>query len=475
MAPEMPSTRSAALASFLSFIVPGLGQVAAGSRRRGLLIALPALALLAVVVAIYLVNRGLLVRAALTPPVLLGIVAISLAVFVYRFWAIADAWNLSRRRNAARGGSRLGTTVSVAILAILLAATSFMHGWVAAVGWSAHQTLTTVFRPEGPQGAGIDNAAPSVIETPTSTPTPTPTLSPGATPEPTPVPTPGPTPQPKWAADGRLNVLMIGSDAGPGRWSMRADAIILVSIDIETGRVAAFSVPRYTTNVPLPEPAASAFDCRCLTEPINALYVFANQNPRLFPGGDSRGLVALSRAIEALMGVHLDGMAMVDLNGFVRLVDAIGGVTVDVPSPVYDAEYPDPNGVDTVEVYFPAGPRRMDGWEALAYARTRHQDGDMARMQRQQHVVKALQHELGCDLLGHLPDVLDVARDILWTNLPLEDVPDMLELDPGPVESHVLFDVHNPALTADDIARIQAEVANAFDGKAPPPPPEVEC
>jgi anionic cell wall polymer biosynthesis LytR-Cps2A-Psr (LCP) family protein len=166
---------------------------------------------------------------------------------------------------------------------------------------------------------------------------------------------------------------------------------------------------------------------------------------------------------------------MVDLNGFVGLVDAIGGITVDVPSPVYDAEYPDPNGVDLVEVYFPAGPQRMDGWHALAYARTRHQDGDVARMGRQQDVVKALQHELGCNLLGNLPAVLDVAGDILWTSLPLEDVPDMLQIDPGPVERHVLFDIHNPALTADDVARIQAEVANAFEGEAPAPGPAVEC
>jgi LCP family protein required for cell wall assembly len=462
--------RSAALASFLSFLVPGLGQAAVGARRRGVLIALPVVVLVLVIGAIYLLNRGLLVRAALTPPVLLAIVGLSLAVYAYRFWAIADAWNLGRRANGRGGGSGLSMAASVAVLAILLVATSFMHGWVAAVGWSAHRTLTTVFSPDGPQGAGSGNPVPSLSQTPA------PTLSPGATPTPTPAPTPSPTPQPEWAADGRLNILMIGSDAGPGRWSMRADAIILASIDIATGRVAAFSVPRYTTNVPLPEPAASAFPCRCLTEPINALYVFANQNPNLFPGDDNRGLVALSGAIEALMGVHLDGMAMVDLNGFVGLVDAIGGITVDVPAPVYDPEYPDPNGVDVVEVSFAAGPQRMDGWNALAYARTRHQDGDVARMQRQQHVVKALQHELGCDLLGQLPAVLDIARDILWTNLRLEDVPDMvLQIDPGPVESHVLFDIHNPALTADDIARIQAEVASAFDGAPPPPPPEVEC
>jgi anionic cell wall polymer biosynthesis LytR-Cps2A-Psr (LCP) family protein len=180
-------------------------------------------------------------------------------------------------------------------------------------------------------------------------------------------------------------------------------------------------------------------------------------------------------AVEELTGAALDGMVVADLNGFVSLVDAIGGITVDVPAEVYDPNYPDPNGVDEVEVYFPAGEQRMDGWHALAYARTRHQDGDVARIARQQHVVKALQRQLGCDILGNLPAVLEVARESLWTNLPLESVPDMLRIDPGPVETHGLFDVHNPVITPAEVDRIHAEVAGAFDGPAPSDPPEPDC
>lgn len=438
----------------------------AGARRRGLLIATPALLLVAGAGAIWVFDRGLFVSAALSPPVLLGIVALSLAVFVYRFWAIIDAYVVSRRSGAGKGGWP-GRIASVAVLVVVLAITTFSHGWVAAVGLSAHQTLTTVFTPDGPPGGFGEPSASS------TTPSPTPATS--AEVVETPAPTPSPTPQPEWAADGRLNVLLIGTDAGPGRWSMRADAIILVSVEIDTGRVAAFSLPRYTTRVPLPEPAASAFECRCLVEPINALYVFASERSDLFPGGEARGLLALSGAIGTLFDVHVDGMAVVDLNGFVRMVDAIGGVTVDVPAPVYDPAYPDPDGVTAVEIYFAPGEQRMDGWHALAYARTRHQDGDVSRMQRQQHVIKALQHELSCDLLGRLPAVLEVARDALWTNLPLEDLPEMLHIDPGPVESHSLFDIHNPALTDDDLARIRAAVDDAFDGPAPPDPDPLEC
>jgi LCP family protein required for cell wall assembly len=393
-------------------------------------------------------------------------------LMTYRLWAIVDAYRTPAERSGGARRSFARRTASATLLLAVLAATIVMHGWAAYVGWNAHQTLVAVFDPSGPGGD----------ETPSPSPSPTPPESSpldgtSPTPIPTPTPTPSPTPAPEWAADGRLNVLLIGSDAGPGRWSQRADAIILVSVEIETGRVAAFSVPRYTYNVPLAEPAASAFACGCLTEPLNALFVFANQNPGLFPGeGELKGWSAVASSVELLMGVQLDGMAVADLNGFVRMVDAVGGVTVDVPAAVYDSAYPDPDGVTAVEVYFPAGEQRMDGWHALAYARTRQQDGDVARMGRQQTVIQALGSELSCNLFFNLPSILQAARDTMWTNLPLEDVPDMLRIDPGPVESHVLFQIHNPSLTADEIARIQAEVAGAFDGEPPiDETPPIDC
>lgn len=465
--------RSAALASLLSFLLPGLGHLSAGAVRRGIVVAIPIVLVLLTGLAVWLIDRGLLVRLALTPATLLALVGLSIVIALYRLWATVDAWLVGRRREAPTGSG--WRVLSLAVLALVLGGTVLMHGWIAYVGFSAHQTLTAVFSPTGPQGAipsesPTPTASPTLEEADTDAPSP-----PTATPEPTPAPTPTPTPTPDWAADGRLNVLLIGSDAGPGRFSMRADAIILVSVQIETGRVAAFSIPRYTSNVPLPEPAASAYDCRCLPDYINALYVVANQNPDIYPGGELRGFVALMGAVQELAGTQVDGMAVADLNGFVRLVDAIGGITVDVPAEVYDPAYPDPDGVTEVEIYFPPGEQRMDGWNALAYARTRHQDGDVARSQRQQHVVKALQRELGCDVLGNLPAILDVARESLWTNLPLEDVPDMLRIDPGPVETHALWDVHNPVVTAAEVDRVRAEVAGAFDGPAPPDPPEPDC
>ena len=470
--PQTPLGRSGAFASFLSFLLPGLGQWASGSRARGIVIAAPILVAIAALVAIYVVDKVLIFRVLLNPTLLLVVIGASLALMAYRLWAIVDAYRTAAAHGRARQRSLATRTASAMVVMALLAATIVMHGWAAYVGWNAHQTLVAVFDPSGPG----DEATPIPVPTP-STPPASAASSATTLPTPTPTPVPTPTPAPEWAADGRLNVLLVGSDAGPGRWSQRADAIILVSVEIETGRVAAFSVPRYTYNVPLAEPAASAFPCRCLTEPLNALFVFANQNPSLFPGeGELKGWSAVSSSVELLMGVDLDGMAVADLNGFVRMVDAVGGVTVDVPAEVYDSAYPNPDGVTYREVYFAAGEQRMDGANALAYARTRQQDGDVARMGRQQTVVRALGRELSCNLFFNLPSILEAARDTLWTNLPLEDIPDMLRIDPGSVESHVLFQIHNPSLNEAEIARIQAEVAGAFDGEAPvDETPPIDC
>jgi LCP family protein required for cell wall assembly len=458
-----------AVAGVLSFLLPGLGQFAVGARARGFLIALPILLAAAAFVVVWIVDKFLIAEVLLDPTLLLVVVALSLVLMAYRLWAIVDAY----RVGAPRTGPRGITLASALLLAPILAVTVAMHAWAAWVGWTAHETLVAVFDPAGPG----DDATPEPTPAPTPSADETATATPTMIPTPTPTPVPAPTPAPAWASDGRLNVLLIGSDAGPGRFSQRADAIILVSVEIETGRVAAFSLPRYTYNVPLPEPAASSFACRCLAEPINALFVFAQQNPTLFPGeGELKGWLAVSGAVEALFGVTLDGMAVADLNGFVRMVDAVGGITVDVPAEVYDSAYPDPDGVTVVEVRFLPGIQEMDGWHALAYARTRQQDGDVARMARQQTVMRAFATEMSCDLLFSLPGVLQAARDTMWTNLPLEDVPDMLRIDPGPVESHVLFQIHNPTLNPDEVARIQSEVANAFE--APPPTdetPEIDC
>ncbi|HSM37725.1 MAG TPA: LCP family protein, partial [Candidatus Limnocylindrales bacterium] len=246
----------------------------------------------------------------------------------------------------------------------------------------------------------------------------------------TPEPTPQPTPEPGWLADGRLDVLLVGGDAGPGRASLRTDSMILLSVDVATGRAALSGIPRNLFNVPLPAGPAALFpECGCYPDLLNSLFVFAMQRPQVFRGGEARGYLALQDAVEVMIGQRLDGMLVVTLQGFVRLVDALGGLDITTPSNLYDASYPDEDGIHHEQIWIPAGPHHLDGHMALAYARSRHQDNDYNRMERQQLVLTALRRQI-CpgDLVFRIPELLDIARDSLWTDIPVGDMPDLLEL-----------------------------------------------
>jgi len=440
---------SAVLAAWLSFFWPGLGQGWAGAWRRAAFFALP-LVLLAIggVVLINTQGRVRTLGLLLQPQVLLGLLALNVGILAYRLVAIVDAYHTSRLRWPSAAGPLQRATAGT-LLAIALIGTLGMHAGIGYVGLKTYDTVTAVF------GS-------------TSTPTPDPlpfSLAPGATP--TPVPTSEP---PNWAADGRLNILLIGADAGPGRVSLRTDSMNLLSVEISTGRAALFGIPRNLFNVPLPPgSAADAFTCGCYPDLINSLFRYAVDHPELFRGSeDVRGYIALQEAIQEMTGQHLDGQLVVTLNGFVRLVDAIGGLDIYVPSPVYDASYPKPEGDGSMVLWIPAGQHHFDGHMALAYARSRHQDNDYNRMQRQQATLLALRQQVNpCEMILRIPDLLDIAKDSLWTNLPLDQLPGLLELasrvDTHAVSQYQFWPPDIPEyLNADGLAKIRAVTADPF-------------
>ncbi len=401
--------RSAALAALLSFVWPGLGQGWVGKRLRAFLFAAPMI-LLVVVGLLLVVTQGKARTAGLLlqPQVLLGLLALNLGILLYRLIAIVDAYRLARGRwpGASTGGGRW---VAAGLLVVILAGTLGMHAVFGYVGYKAYDTIETVFH------------------TPEPTPTPVPqTLAPGATP--TPLPTP--TPLSRWSADGRLNVLLIGGDAGPGRWSLRTDTMELLSIEISTGRAALFGIPRNMFNTPLPPGPADAFTCRCYPDLLSSLFVYAIAHPEWFPGSiQERGYRAVQEAIQEMIGMQIDGQVVVTLNGFVRLVDAFGGLNMTTPVSVSDSHYPKPDGTGSIRLWIPAGKHHFDGLTALAYARSRHQDNDYSRMDRQQLVLLALRRQINpCSVIERIPELLDIAKDTLWTNLPLDELPNLLEL-----------------------------------------------
>ena len=194
-------------------------------------------------------------------------------------------------------------------------------------------TLAAVFRgddsaadPNGDWAIPEASFGPDEEDSPTPPPTATPAPAIAGVPPsliPTLPPTPSPAPVPDWARDGRLNILLVGSDAGTGRWLLRTDTMVLLSVDIESGQAAMFGIPRNLINVPLAGEDAKAFPDGRFPGLLNALYVYAWGHPWQFPGGDARGFRAVTGAIQELVGVPLDGFVAVDLQGFVRLVNSV--------------------------------------------------------------------------------------------------------------------------------------------------------
>jgi LCP family protein required for cell wall assembly len=210
---------------------------------------------------------------------------------------------------------------------------------------------------------------------------------------------------------------------------------------------------------------------------INALYVYAMGHPDWFPGGEARGFRAVTGAVQELVGVRLDDVVVVNLAGFVRLIDAIGGLWIDVPTRLVDAAYPLEDGTGTIAIDIPAGCQLLDGRLALAYARSRHQDSDYGRMHRQQLVLVALARQVDpIKLVTRIPDLLRIAKDNLWTTIGRSEASDLALLaarvDAGHVKTVTFVPPRYPEyLTWDEIHQIRHVVRSAFEREGVPATP----
>jgi polyisoprenyl-teichoic acid--peptidoglycan teichoic acid transferase len=461
------------LAALLSLPLPGLGQAWLGSRRRGAIILLPLLvALLALAVVVALDPKRAL-DTILTRSALLAVLVVIAVVGIYHLLAVGDAFRLGRRlataersrleAAAAAPGSmpprRRRLSFGSPLLFIALAGVITFYGVIEFVGVRAYQAANAIF---------VDPSSGFVVPEASFSPRPVTAPPTGPATEP-PAPTPTAVPVPQWAADGRLNLLLMGSDAGPGRWLARTDTMVVLSVDVATGRAALFGIPRNLVNVPLPPESAGAFPNGRFPQLLNGLYVYADQHPNDFPGDDARGFRAVTGAIQELVGQTLDGVVVVNLNGFVDLVNAIGGLWLDQPSSLYDAHYPVPDGSGYIEIYLPAGCHKLNGDRALEYARSRHQDDDYGRMLRQQRVLLALARQV--DPVAMLPQVanlLQIAADNLFTTIQPDEIAELAvlaaQVDANAVETIRFAPPTYPEiLTTKAINKIRDRFATAFD------------
>ena len=466
-------------------IVPGLGHLLLGRRRRAALLFAPILVLALVVGVALLVSpdRANLAGELLDPNALEAMAIVVAAVGLYRLAVLGATFLLAARVRPTTPTRFAARSVLALILAFVVVAP---HVIVGAVIADTRETIVEVFDPSavgssddgtGTGAGSLGDVIPPVEPDPTDLDDPTPTPGTGttgtrtATPSPSPTPIPGPA----WEADGRLNVLLIGADAGPDRWSLRTDTMILLSVDVATGRSAMFGFPRNMVGAPLPKESAGAVPGGRYPGLLNSLYVYANARPGQFPGGQNRGFRAIGGTIQKLAGVPVDGIAVVNLNGFVRLVDALGGVTIDIPTPLYDSHYPLENGTGDVVAYFKAGRQHLNGHRALMYARSRHQDSDYGRMRRQQAVLVALRARLKpCSLIPRVPTLLKIARDDAWTSFKPSDLPSLLSLaartDTKHVKSVMFAPPTYPEYVSDaEIRQIHKVVRGIFPSNEPEP------
>src|SRR3954470_12375856 len=256
-----------------------------------------------------------------------------------------------------------------------------------------------------------------------------------------------------WASIPRVNVLLIGSDAGADRIGVRTDSILLASIDTHTGDAVIFGLPRNLQHVPFPagSPMAQQYpdgywcpDHSCL---LNALWQYGVQSAadpsspaysyyRKFP---NPGLQATVDAVQGVTGLTVNDYLLLDLDGFKGFVNSIGGIDINVKRAIPIAGHEDTLGRQVgVKGYIQRGHRHLNGYLALWYARSRSDSSDYDRMQRQRCVISALSQQTNrVKLAQGFPELAKTIQKDISTSIDLGDLGSWVTLALRVKDGHV--------------------------------------
>jgi anionic cell wall polymer biosynthesis LytR-Cps2A-Psr (LCP) family protein len=362
-------------AAFLSALFPGLGQAAAGMPRRGAIVAIPMLSLTAAVLLLLLLDRSSLVGAVVNQGWLTSLFLLDLIALIYHLWAIADSYLIAARTRPGARRTRGAPPVApmkwavAAAIGVILVGTVGVHGYVASKDLEWQHTLycltakTPCWITDSPGNVAV--ASPSDNgdnQNPVDS-----SASPGGSVGPaaslatfdlSSLPTfQTTTDAEKWGADGQLNVMLIGIGVQNNASALGPDTIMVMHLDIASGRVALIGVGRNNVCVPLPQAFAANFatsvsGCPPYTWPqmINALPNAVLSNCKAFPvaeftdtcgqSGDpnryQRAIVAFQMTIGGLLGLNIDGSVWINPNGLAEVINDLGGVDINVPTTVFD-------------------------------------------------------------------------------------------------------------------------------------------
>jgi len=375
-----------------------------------------------------------LIAFVLTPGILPGFFVLNLVLLVYRLIAIVDAYRVTAYLNgmATSGGGRLGpprgvlTPVSIGGLLAVILVMSGGHVVVARYDLLALGALDDpcMFLSQDTTGtANCDSSSTSPSGSAGPTDEPIDSASPTDTPPPVQGSDQPNTLIPPWNGTERLNILLIGSDQRPGEGTYNTDTLIVVSIDPTTKQVAMFSLPRDSWGIPLPSgPLTGAFGST-FKHKINSLFTSVRGRPDLVPGTSlTRGYNGLKEVLGNLYGLDIKYFVEVNFDGFKQVVDAMGGVTINVQVPVLDESYPSDTGRRS-RVYIPTGIQHMTGAQALVYARSRHGSDDFDRGYRQQRVLTSMREQANiANLIPRIPDLLAAVKATVRTDIPQDQL-----------------------------------------------------
>lgn len=389
--------RSPSIAAGLSFLWPGLGQMFLGRRISAAVLAVPALIVVALGVMQFSQGVAMFAASLWDPSYFFAVVAGVAFLAVLRVVAVGHAFvsGSPGRRPRAREATFLAT------LLVLIVA---MHGAIAYGAWTWYDTSVSI------QGNDLLAFAPDSGSTddPYADPTPWPSDSSSPGPDESTSPTPRPS-EPvaptKPKNPNRITFLLVGIDSMPGRSHALTDTLIVVSLDKSTEKASIVSVPRDTANFDLYYGGWVGPLVK-----INTI-LSAASSPSF--GSPDPPMKTLENEVGFLVGVPIDYYAAIDLVGFSKMIDAVGGVDVVNPKIINDPH---------THLYVPAGAIHLDGPSALKYVRSREGagDSDYTRSHRQQDVLMSLAHKIsGSSIVGHLGTLLSLAGKYIATDFPL--------------------------------------------------------
>ncbi len=363
-----------------------------GRRHAAVVYALPLAVVLLLVLFQATGGVGAMAELLLMPTSALTAAILILLLGIWRLVSMADAAASGEHGQRWYRGRTGGVFVFLAVLVVVV------HGWAGWVAYAFYEAGSEIYVSEiNPDGTAEPTTPDSAVE-------PGGSVGPVATPV---------------DDKARINVLLTGIDSASNRNEELNDTLLVASIDPDTGSVALISFPRDISGFPL-------YDGRTFRGKINSLMTAARTHPRDYPDGP---LPTVANELGFLLGVPIPYYAAIDLEGFAKLIDEVGGVTVDNEKALNDPRYRWLDG--HAGFVLSAGTHTLDGKTALAYVRSRQGvgDNDFNRARRQQQVLLALRDKLVTpDMLARAPDLIRTFGHIIKTNFPPDRTGDLVNL-----------------------------------------------